>query len=58
MTIDENDLIAKIALLEKEIAQLKTHKNTSTRVLVELDVDADEFIKLGLKDKIIQILNR
>ena len=27
-----------------------------TRVLVELDVSSDEFIKTGLKDKILQIL--
>jgi transcriptional regulator with XRE-family HTH domain len=30
----------------------------STKVLVELDVSIDEFIKMGLKDKIIQVLNR
>ena len=31
---------------------------TTTRVLVELDVSADEFIKLGLKEKILQILDK
>jgi transcriptional regulator with XRE-family HTH domain len=30
----------------------------STKVLVELDVSADEFIKMGLKEKVIQILNK
>lgn len=29
-----------------------------TKVLVELDVSDDEFIKLGLKDKVLQILNK
>ncbi|GHU80100.1 hypothetical protein FACS1894145_5730 [Bacteroidia bacterium] len=29
-----------------------------TKVLVELDVSEDEFIKLGLKDKVLQILNK
>ncbi|MDR3226235.1 MAG: helix-turn-helix domain-containing protein [Prevotellaceae bacterium] len=27
-----------------------------TKVLVELDISADEFIKMGLKDKVIQVL--
>ncbi|GAB6122326.1 helix-turn-helix domain-containing protein [Dysgonomonas termitidis] len=31
---------------------------TSTKVLVELEVSNDEFIKLGLKDKVLQILNK
>jgi transcriptional regulator with XRE-family HTH domain len=30
----------------------------NTKVLVELEVNNDEFIKMGLKDKIIQILNK
>jgi transcriptional regulator with XRE-family HTH domain len=30
----------------------------NTKVLVELDVSNDEFIKMGLKDKVIQILNK
>ncbi|MDR2407950.1 MAG: helix-turn-helix domain-containing protein [Bacteroidales bacterium] len=30
----------------------------STKVLVELDVSTDEFIKMGLKDKVIQVLNK
>lgn len=29
-----------------------------TKVLVELEVSTDEFIKLGLKDKVLQILNK
>ena len=32
-------------------------KKNTTKVLVELDVSTDEFLKLGLKDKILQILN-
>lgn len=31
---------------------------SSTKVLVEIDVNNDEFIKMGLKDKIIQVLNK
>jgi transcriptional regulator with XRE-family HTH domain len=31
---------------------------SSTKVLVEFDVSADEFIKMGLKDKVIQVLDR
>jgi transcriptional regulator with XRE-family HTH domain len=37
-------------------APSKTQQNT--KVLVELDVSNDEFIKMGLKDKVIQILNK
>jgi len=33
-------------------------KNSSTRVIIELDVTQDEFIKMGLKDKVIQVLNK
>lgn len=29
-----------------------------TKVLIELEVSDDEFIKLGLKDKVLQILNK
>lgn len=31
---------------------------SSTKVLVELDVTPDEFIQMGLKDKIIRVLNK
>ena len=30
----------------------------STKVIVELDVSSDEFIKLGLKDKVLQVLDK
>lgn len=33
-------------------------KPSSTKVLVEFEVSNDEFIKMGLKDKIIQVLNK
>lgn len=48
----------EIERLKKEIKELRTHRRKSTRVVVELDVDDDEFIKMGLKDKVIQILNK
>lgn len=48
----------EIEKLRKEIERLRTDKKTSARVVVELDVDTDEFIKMGLKDKVIQILNK
>lgn len=34
------------------------NNNRSTRVLVELDVEDDELIKMGFKDKVIQVLNK
>lgn len=47
---------------EKEIERLKRLLNTkpqqSTKVVVELDVTPDEFIKMGLRDKIVQVLEK
>lgn len=62
---DEDELSNKVAQseverlkgeIEKLNEQLK--KRMSTKVVVELDVDCDEFVKMGLKDKVIRILNR
>lgn len=55
--IDEKNL----NMYEREIQRLQTlldKQRKSTKVVVELDVTQDEFIKMGLKDKIIQILNK
>lgn len=55
--IDEENL----NMYEKEIKRLQTlldNQRNSTKVVVELDVTQDEFIKMGLKDKVIQILNK
>lgn len=46
---------------EREIQRLQTlldNQRKSTKVVVELDVTQDEFIKMGLKDKVIQIFNK
>lgn len=45
---------------KKEIERLKSLLNNrvSTKVVVELDVTNDEFVRLGLKDKVIQVLNK
>lgn len=48
----------EIESLRKENLSLRLDKGNSTRVIVELDVTPDEFIKMGLKDKVIQILNK
>lgn len=48
----------EIERLRKEIEELRTYRRKSTRVVVELDVDDDEFVRMGLKDKVIQILNK
>lgn len=53
---DEN-----LNMYEKEIKRLQTlldKQRRSTKVVVELDVTQDEFIKMGLKEKVIQILNK
>jgi transcriptional regulator with XRE-family HTH domain len=36
----------------------KNSKQSRTKVLVELDIREDEFIKFGLKEKLVQILNK
>lgn len=48
----------EIERLRKEVEEVRARNCKPTRVVVELDVDNDEFIKMGLKDKIIQILNK
>lgn len=48
----------EIDRLKKEIEILRLGKKGSTKVVVELEVDDDEFIKMGLKDKVIRILNK
>lgn len=48
-------------IYEKEIKRLQTlldNQRKSTKVVVELDVTPDEFIKMGLKDKVIQVLSK
>ena len=51
----------ELEFYKREVERLQTLLNNqkkSTKVVVELDVDDDEFIKMGLKEKVIQILNK
>lgn len=48
----------EIEHLKAENAMLRYKEKKSAKVVVELDVDEDEFVKMGLKDKVIQILNK
>ena len=49
----------RIKELENEIIALKRGDiHASARVVVELNLTNDEFVKLGLKDKVIQVLNK
>lgn len=55
----------KLTQAEKEILKLRSENESlragrasSTKVLIELDVTPDEFIKMGLKDKIVQVLEK
>lgn len=46
---------------KKEIERLSSLMNKKPRkakVIVELDVDDEEFVKLGLEDRLIQVLNK
>jgi transcriptional regulator with XRE-family HTH domain len=57
-TINNN---SELDFYKKEVERLQTlldKQRKSTKIVVELDVDDDEFVKMGLKDKIIQILNK
>lgn len=63
---DDSSLIKeKLTQLEQENARLHLELQrirqghvSPTKVVVELEVTQDEFIKMGLKDKVIQILNK
>lgn len=46
--------------LKAEVDRLRElcQRKKSTRVVVEFDVDSDEFVKLGLKDKVVQVLTK
>lgn len=48
----------EIERLKRELEGTRCHHRKPTRVVIELDVDNDEFIKMGLKDKVVQILNK
>lgn len=62
------DMLEQIAIIfQMDILDIITYpdkyekkgtQNQFTKVLVELEVSTDEFIKLGLKDKVLQILNK
>lgn len=48
----------EIERLNNLVASLKAGKVSPTKVVVEFDISPDEFIKMGLKDKIVQVLNK
>ncbi|HCC51456.1 MAG TPA: XRE family transcriptional regulator [Porphyromonadaceae bacterium] len=63
------DLLLQLAIIfEMDIIDIIAYPDTcsldsriavnTTKVLVELEVSNDEFIKLGLKEKVLQILNK
>ena len=52
---------SELDFYKKEVDRLQTLLNRqkkSTKVIVEIEVDDDEFIKMGLKDKAIQVLDK
>ena len=58
-SVSNDDMIKKY---QEEIERLQSllnkQKQMSTKVVVEFDVDSDEFVKLGLKDKVAKVLNK
>ena len=52
---------SELDFYKKEVDRLQTLLNRqkkSTKVIVEIEVDDDEFIKMGVKDKVIQVLDK
>lgn len=45
---------------KQEVARLQSllDKKTSTKVVVEFEVSPDEFVRMGLKDKVVQVLSK
>ena len=56
--LSTNDSVIEVYKKEIERLQSLLDNQKSTKVIVELELDNDEFIKLGLKDKIVQVLNK
>ena len=58
-SVSNDDTIKKY---QEEIERLQSlldkQKQMSTKVVVEFEVDSDEFVKLGLKDKVAKVLNK
>ena len=56
----DGNVSTSIEEYKKEIERLKSllKSRESTKVVVELDVTNDEFVRLGLRDKVIQVLNK
>jgi transcriptional regulator with XRE-family HTH domain len=56
--VSEQECGSSIDEYRKEIERLQSllNKKVSTKVVVEMDVSNDEFVRLGLKDKVIQVL--
>lgn len=58
----DNTPTPEVEYYKQEITRLQSLLNTknkaSTKVVVEFDVTPDEFIKMGLKDKIVQVLGK
>lgn len=54
----ENAQNSEIEAYKTEIVRLKKllQSRKSTKLVVELDINDDEFVKMGLKDKIVQVL--
>ena len=48
----------EVKRLQQEVNNLRKGLNSSRKIVVELDVSQDEFIRMGLKDKVIQVLNK
>lgn len=52
-------MIRKPILIKRPFSYYHVYGNKSLiRIIVESDICSNEFIKMGLKDKVIQILNK
>lgn len=55
---DNTEYVQTIEQYKREIERLKAllYTRKPTKLVVELDINDDEFVKMGLKDKIVQVL--
>lgn len=54
----EDDNIRKYQDRIKELETLLDKRSGSTKIVVEFEVNENEFVKMGLKDKVVQVLNK
>ena len=58
VSVNETEIMNYRKEIERLKSLLDSSGGRSTKVVIEFDVDDDEFIRMGLKDKVIRVLNK